>query len=53
MKKTGVEGERSQEGIKINEGVLELGNAIKMVIHKGRLIWAGRVYVLYWWSKLT
>jgi len=37
MKKTGAEGERAREGIKINEGLLALGNVINALADEERL----------------
>ncbi|KAL7561839.1 hypothetical protein ACA910_009677 [Epithemia clementina (nom. ined.)] len=51
MKKTGAEGERAREGIKINEGLLALGNVINALADEGK---DGRKpHVPYRQSKLT
>jgi hypothetical protein len=36
MKKTGAEGERAREGIKINEGLLAFGNVINALADEER-----------------
>jgi hypothetical protein len=46
MKKTGAEGDRAKEGIKINEGLLALGNVINALADEERLIKGGRVHVV-------
>jgi Kinesin motor domain len=53
MKKTGAEGERAREGIKINEGLLALGNVINALADEGRLAEGKKVHVPYRQSKLT
>ena len=53
MKKTGAEGERAREGIRINEGLLALGNVINALADDGRLARGERVHVPYRQSKLT
>ena len=53
MKKTGAEGERAREGIKINEGLLALGNVINALADDERLSKDKRVHVPYRQSKLT
>ncbi len=53
MKKTGAEGERAREGIRINEGLLALGNVINALADEGRLARGERVHVPYRQSKLT
>lgn len=53
MKKTGAEGERAREGIKINEGLLALGNVINALADEERLAKEKSVYVPYRQSKLT
>lgn len=53
MKKTGAEGERMKEGIKINEGLLALGNVINALGDDERLSSGEKVYVPYRQSKLT
>ena len=53
MKKTGAEGERMREGIKINEGLLALGNVINALGDDERLNNGEKVYVPYRQSKLT
>ena len=53
MKKTGAEGNRAREGIKINEGLLALGNVINALADEERLAKGGRVHVPYRQSKLT
>ena len=53
MKKTGAEGERAKEGIKINEGLLALGNVINALADEERLAKGERVHVPYRQSKLT
>ena len=46
MKKTGAEGDRAKEGIKINEGLLALGNVINALADEERLAKGGRVHVV-------
>jgi hypothetical protein len=53
MKKTGAEGERAREGIKINEGLLALGNVINALADEDRLTRCEKVHVPYRQSKLT
>jgi len=61
MKKTGTEGQRAREGIKINEGLLALGNVINALADEERLQSVGttpgkqhrKVHVPYRQSKLT
>ena len=54
MKKTGAEGERAREGIKINEGLLALGNVINALADEERLAKGGKAqHVPYRQSKLT
>ena len=53
MKKTGAEGERAREGIKINEGLLALGNVINALADEGRLAEGKKIHVPYRQSKLT
>ena len=53
MKKTGAEGERAKEGIKINEGLLALGNVINALADEERLAKGEKVHVPYRQSKLT
>ncbi|KAL7525932.1 hypothetical protein ACHAXR_002550, partial [Thalassiosira sp. AJA248-18] len=53
MKKTGAEGERAKEGIKINEGLLALGNVINALADDERLAKGEKVHVPYRQSKLT
>lgn len=53
MKKTGAEGERAREGIKINEGLLALGNVINALADDERLAKDKAVHVPYRQSKLT
>jgi kinesin family protein 4/21/27 len=53
MKKTGAEGERAREGIRINEGLLALGNVINALADEGRIARGERVHVPYRQSKLT
>ena len=53
MKKTGAEGERAKEGIKINEGLLALGNVINALADEDRLARGEKVHVPYRQSKLT
>ena len=53
MKKTGAEGERAREGIKINEGLLALGNVINALADEERLAKGGSIHVPYRQSKLT
>lgn len=53
MKKTGAEGERAKEGIKINEGLLALGNVINALADEELLSKEKKVHVPYRQSKLT
>lgn len=53
MKKTGAEGERAREGIKINEGLLALGNVINALADEERLAKEKTIHVPYRQSKLT
>jgi len=53
MKKTGAEGERAKEGIKINEGLLALGNVINALGDEERLAKGEKIHVPYRQSKLT
>eukprot|EP00980_Cylindrotheca_fusiformis_P005168 scaffold1101_cov123-Cylindrotheca_fusiformis.AAC.6 len=53
MKKTGAEGERAREGIKINEGLLALGNVINALADEERIARQRTVHVPYRQSKLT
>jgi Kinesin motor domain len=53
MKKTGAEGERAREGIKINEGLLALGNVINALADENRLANEKAIHVPYRQSKLT
>ena len=53
MKKTGAEGTRAREGIKINEGLLALGNVINALADEERLARGEKVHVPYRQSKLT
>lgn len=53
MKKTGAEGERAREGIKINEGLLALGNVINALADEDRLAEGKKIHVPYRQSKLT
>jgi hypothetical protein len=53
MKKTGAEGERAREGIKINEGLLALGNVINALADDERHTKDRKVHVPYRQSKLT
>jgi len=53
MKRTGAEGERAREGIKINEGLLALGNVINALADEERVSKGEKVYVPYRQSKLT
>jgi len=46
MKKTGAEGARAKEGIKINEGLLALGNVINALADEERLAKGERVHVV-------
>ncbi len=46
MKKTGAEGARAKEGIKINEGLLALGNVINALGDEERLAKGERVHVV-------
>ena len=53
LKKTGAEGTRAREGIKINEGLLALGNVINALADEERLAKGTKVHVPYRQSKLT
>ena len=53
LKKTGAEGERAKEGIKINEGLLALGNVINALADEQRITKEKKIYVPYRQSKLT
>ena len=53
MKKTGAEGARAREGIKINEGLLALGNVINALADEEKLAKGEKVHVPYRQSKLT
>ena len=53
MKKTGAEGERAREGIKINEGLLALGNVINALADQKKIEEGKKVHVPYRQSKLT
>jgi len=53
MKKTGAEGERAREGIKINEGLLALGNVINALGDEERIAKEKKIHVPYRQSKLT
>ncbi|KAL7464918.1 hypothetical protein ACHAXS_005246 [Conticribra weissflogii] len=53
IKKTGAEGERAKEGIKINEGLLALGNVINALADDDRLARRETIHVPYRQSKLT
>ena len=53
MKRTGAEGERAREGIKINEGLLALGNVINALADDERLAKGEKIHVPYRQSKLT
>ena len=53
MKKTGAEGERAREGIKINEGLLALGNVINALADDDNISKDKKVHVPYRQSKLT
>jgi hypothetical protein len=53
MKKTGAVGERALEGIKINEGLLALGNVINALADEERISKEKKVHVPYRQSKLT
>lgn len=53
MKKTGAEGERAREGIKINEGLLALGNVINALADDQRVSKEKKIHVPYRQSKLT
>jgi hypothetical protein len=54
MKKTGAEGERAREGIKINEGLLALGNVINALADEERLTKGAKpIHVPYRQTKLT
>ncbi|GAX10308.1 kinesin family member 4/21/27 [Fistulifera solaris] len=53
LKKTGAEGTRAKEGIKINEGLLALGNVINALADDERLLEGKKMHVPYRQSKLT
>lgn len=53
MKKTGAEGARAREGIKINEGLLALGNVINALADDDKAKKDRKAYVPYRQSKLT
>ena len=53
MKKTGAVGERALEGIKINEGLLALGNVINALADEERISKGKKIHVPYRQSKLT
>lgn len=53
LKKTGAEGARAREGIKINEGLLALGNVINALADDERLSEGKKMHVPYRQSKLT
>ena len=53
MKKTGAEGERAKEGIKINQGLLALGLVINALADDEKLTKGEKVHVPYRQSKLT
>ena len=53
MKKTGAQGERAREGIKINEGLLALGNVINALADEERIAKEKKIHVPYRQSKLT
>ncbi len=54
MKKTGAEGERAREGIKIKEGLLALGNVINALADEERLSKGAKpIHVPYRQTKLT
>jgi len=53
MKRTGAEGLRAKEGIKINEGLLALGNVINALADEERISEKKSVHVPYRQSKLT
>lgn len=53
MKKTGAKGTRAREGIKINEGLLALGNVINALGDEERLVKGEKTHVPYRQSKLT
>jgi kinesin family protein 4/21/27 len=53
MKKTGAEGERAREGIKINEGLLALGNVINALADEDKVKKEKKIHVPYRQSKLT
>ncbi len=53
LKKTGAEGTRAKEGIKINEGLLALGNVINALADDERLLEGRKMHVPYRQSKLT
>jgi kinesin family protein 4/21/27 len=53
MKKTGAEGERAREGIKINEGLLALGNVINALADEERAVKEKKIHIPYRQSKLT
>jgi len=53
MKKTGAQGERAREGIRINKGLLALGNVINALADEERLSKGEKIHVPYRQSKLT
>ena len=53
MKKTCAEGDRAKEGIKINEGLLALGNCINALADEDKLAKKEKCHVPYRQSKLT
>ncbi|GFH45956.1 kinesin family member 4/21/27 [Chaetoceros tenuissimus] len=53
MKKTGAEGERAKEGIKINQGLLALGSVINALADEERVMKGEHIHVPYRQSKLT
>ncbi len=53
MKKTTAEGERALEGIKINKGLMALGNVINALADEGRVARGGRVDFPYRQIKMT
>jgi len=53
MKKTGAEGDRAKEGIKINEGLLALGNCINALADEDKLAKGEKCHIPYRQSKLT
>jgi hypothetical protein len=46
MKKTGAEGERAKEGIRINEGLLALGNVINALADEERFVRGEKIHVV-------